>query len=60
LLNTAERRGGGNPLVRFLLVWLAVNVPILVPALFVGWAARGYRLKLTICIDGQSEVTSRD
>jgi hypothetical protein len=60
LLNTAERWRGENPLVKLLLVWLAVNAPILVPALFVGWATRGFRLKLTICIDGQSEVASRD
>ncbi len=60
LVNTAGRRGGGNPLVRLLQLWLAVSVPILVPALFVGWAARGYRLKLTTCIDGLSEVASRD
>ena len=60
VLNTAGRRGGGNPLVNVLLDWLAVSVPILVPALFAGWATRGYRLKLTTCIDGQSEVASRD
>jgi hypothetical protein len=60
LQNTAERRGGGNPLINLLLVWLAVSVPILVPALLVGWASRAYRLKLTTCIDGQGEVASRD
>ena len=60
LLYTAGRRGGGNRLVEVLLVWLAVSVPILVPALFVGWAARGYRLRLTKCIAGQSEVASDD
>jgi hypothetical protein len=59
VLNTAGRWGGGNPLVKVLLVWLAVSVPILVPALFVAWATRGYRLMLTTCIDGQSEVASR-
>ncbi len=58
--NSAGRRGGGNILVKVLLDWLAVNLAILVPALFVGWATRGYRLKLTSCIDGQSELTSRD
>ena len=60
VVNTIWRRGGGNPLVKGLLVWLAVSVTILVPALFAGWAARGYRLKLTSCIDGLSEVASRD
>jgi hypothetical protein len=47
LLNTAWRRGGGNPLVKGLVVWLAVSMLILVPALIAGWATRGYRLKLT-------------
>ena len=47
VLNTVGRRGGGNPLVKVLLDWLAVNVLILVPALFVGWGTRGYRLNLT-------------
>ena len=56
MLNTAGRRAGGNPLVKVLLVWLTVSVLILVPALFVGWTTRGYRLKLMTCIDGQSEV----
>ncbi len=60
VLNTVWRRGGGHPLVKVLLDWLAVSVLILVPALFVGWATRGYRLKLTTCIDGQREVASRD
>jgi hypothetical protein len=60
VLNTADRLGGGYRLVEVLLVWLAVSVPILVPAAFVGWATRGYRLKLTTCIDSQSEVASRD
>lgn len=60
VLNIIWRRGGGNPLVKGLLGWLSVNVLILVPALFVGWATRGYRLRLTTCIDGQSEVASRD
>ncbi len=60
LLNTASRRGGGMILVRFLLFLLAVSVTILVPALLAGWATRGYRLKLTTCIDGQSEVASGD
>ena len=59
VLNTVGRLAGGNPLVKVLLDWLAVSVLILVPALFVGWATRGYRLKLTTCIDGQSEVASR-
>jgi hypothetical protein len=45
--NTAGRLQGGHPLVHVLLDWLAVSVPILVPALYAGWAARGYRLKLT-------------
>jgi hypothetical protein len=52
LLNTAGRRGGGNPLAKVLLVWLAVSVLILVAALFVSRATRGYRLKLTTRIDG--------
>jgi hypothetical protein len=47
LLNTAGRGLRGKPLVQVLLVWLADSVLILVPALFVGWATRGYRLKLT-------------
>jgi hypothetical protein len=58
--NTVGRLGGGHPLVRVLLAWLAVSALILVPALFAGWATRGYRLKLTTGIDGQSEVASRD
>ncbi len=60
VVSTIWRRGGENPLVKVLLVWLAVSSLLLVPALFVGWATRGYRLKLTTCIDGQSEVASRD
>jgi hypothetical protein len=60
VLNTAGRLGGGNILVKVFLGWLAVSVSILVPALFVGWATRGYRLKLTTRIDGLSEVASRD
>jgi hypothetical protein len=58
--NTAWRRLGENRLLGVLLIWLAVSVPILVPALFMGWVTRGYRLKLTTRIDGQSEVASRD
>ena len=54
------RRIDGPLLVNVLLVWLAFSVPMLVPALIVGWATRGYRLKLMTCIDGQSEVASRD
>jgi hypothetical protein len=60
LLYTTKRPGGGNRLVEVLLVWLAVSMPILVPALLAGWATRGYRLKLTASIDNQSEVASRD
>jgi hypothetical protein len=58
LRNTAERLGGGNRLLNFLLACLSVNVPILVPALLAGSATRGYRLKLTTCIDGQREFAS--
>jgi hypothetical protein len=47
MLSTVVRRGDGNPLVDVFLHWLGINVPILVPALFAGWAARGYRLRLT-------------
>jgi hypothetical protein len=47
VLNTAGRLEGRNPLVNVFLSWLAVSVPILVPALFASWATRGYRLKLT-------------
>jgi hypothetical protein len=60
LRNTAGRLRGEYRLVGVLLDWLALSVPILVPALIVGWATRGYRLKLTTRIDGQSEVASRD
>jgi hypothetical protein len=59
LLNIVERRGDEHFLVNALLHWLAVSASILIPALFAGWATRGYRLKLTTCIDGQSEVASR-
>jgi hypothetical protein len=58
--NTAGLYGGGSRLVDVLLFWLAISVPILVPALFAGWATRGYRLKLTTSIDDQSEFASRD
>ncbi len=57
--NIAGRWGGERPLVRLLLNWLVFSVPILGPALFVGWATRGYRLKLTTCIDGRSAVARR-
>jgi hypothetical protein len=60
VLNTVGRGRGGNPLVQTLLGWLAVSVLILVPALFAGWATRGYRLKLTPCLGDQSVVTRRD
>jgi hypothetical protein len=60
VLNTIRRMSGGHPLVNLLLDWLAVSVSILVPALFMGWVTRGYRLKLTTCIGGQSEFASRD
>jgi hypothetical protein len=43
----AGRRRGGNIVVDLLRFWLAVNALILVPALFVGWAAHDYRLKIT-------------
>lgn len=59
-LNTVMRLGGDNRLVGALLIWLAFNVPILIPALIAGWASGGYRLKLTTRIDGQGEVASRD
>ena len=52
VVNTIWRQGGGHPLVKALLIWLAVNVAILVPALIACWATRGYRLKLTSCIAG--------
>jgi hypothetical protein len=54
---TAGRWRGENRLVDVLLLWLAVTLPILVPALFVSWITRGYRLKLTTSIDGQSLTT---
>ena len=47
LRNTVGRLPSGHPLVGVFLDWLAVSVPIVVPALFAGRAARGYRLKLT-------------
>ncbi len=55
VLNTAGRLGGENRLLDVFLVWLALSVPILVPALLAGWATRGYRLKLTTCIGGRCE-----
>ncbi len=33
-------------IIRALLVWGALTAPLLVPALFAGWATRGYRLKV--------------
>jgi hypothetical protein len=57
---TVGRWGVENRLVDVLLLWLAVSVPILVPALFVGLITRGYRLKLTTSVGGHSAVASHD
>ena len=49
VLNTVWRRQADIPWSTFSWVGSRSVCSILVPALFVGWAARGYRLKLTTC-----------